>query len=211
MISSSTPILLRSRMGIDPVLSPTPYSILTFVSATVELFIRLPLETVLRRGQAHVALSSNPSPPAHHHRSAHRNINEMNRTRKPSWQENTIVPIGPYKGISGTIWSIIREEGGQDQGLTPTSSSSGDVRGTEKNTTTPGKRQPRSGENPGNGNGSGSGNRSNDTQRRKTKGQGIEGLCRGWRVGMWGLVGMWGANAFGGGGGIGGNGGISEF
>lgn len=36
------------------------------------------------------------------------------------------------------------------------------------------------------------------------QGQGVEGLWRGWRVGMWGLVGMWGAAAMGG---IGGNGG----
>jgi fusion and transport protein UGO1 len=33
------------------------------------------------------------------------------------------------------------------------------------------------------------------------KGQGIEGLWRGWRVGFWGLVGMWGANFLGGAGG----------
>jgi fusion and transport protein UGO1 len=30
--------------------------------------------------------------------------------------------------------------------------------------------------------------------RRKRKGQGVEGLYRGWRVGLWGLVGVWGAS-----------------
>lgn len=30
------------------------------------------------------------------------------------------------------------------------------------------------------------------------KGQGVEGLWRGWRVGMWGLVGVWGAATLGG-------------
>ncbi len=44
---------------------------------------------------------------------------------------------------------------------------------------------------------------------KKIKGQGIQGLWRGWRVGMWGLVGMWGANAFGAG--AGGGNGVSEF
>jgi mitochondrial fusion and transport protein UGO1 len=34
--------------------------------------------------------------------------------------------------------------------------------------------------------------------RRARKGQGIEGLYRGWRVGMWGLVGVWGASFVGG-------------
>jgi fusion and transport protein UGO1 len=35
------------------------------------------------------------------------------------------------------------------------------------------------------------------TGRRK-KGQGLEGLFRGWRVGMWGLVGVWAAATLGG-------------
>lgn len=38
-------------------------------------------------------------------------------------------------------------------------------------------------------------------KRAEKKGQGIEGLWRGWRVGMWGLVGIWGARAMGGSGG----------
>lgn len=36
---------------------------------------------------------------------------------------------------------------------------------------------------------------------RTRKGQGVHGLWRGWRVGVWGLVGIWGAAALGGGGG----------
>lgn len=39
-------------------------------------------------------------------------------------------------------------------------------------------------------------------KERRKQGQGMQGLWRGWRVGMWGLVGMWGANAFGGGNGV---------
>jgi mitochondrial fusion and transport protein UGO1 len=34
--------------------------------------------------------------------------------------------------------------------------------------------------------------------RKPRKGQGVEGLYRGWRVGMWGLVGVWGASFIGG-------------
>ena len=30
------------------------------------------------------------------------------------------------------------------------------------------------------------------------RGQGVEGLYRGWRIGMWGLVGVWGASLIGG-------------
>lgn len=34
--------------------------------------------------------------------------------------------------------------------------------------------------------------------KRAQRGQGFEGLYRGWRVGMWGLVGVWGASFIGG-------------
>lgn len=34
---------------------------------------------------------------------------------------------------------------------------------------------------------------------KESKGQGMAGLWRGWRVGMWGLVGMWSARALNGG------------
>jgi len=34
---------------------------------------------------------------------------------------------------------------------------------------------------------------------KELKGQGIQGLWRGWRVGMWGLVGMWTSRALSGG------------
>ena len=40
-------------------------------------------------------------------------------------------------------------------------------------------------------------------KKGRRKGQGVEGLFRGWRVGMWGLVGVWGAAALGGAGGKG--------
>lgn len=33
------------------------------------------------------------------------------------------------------------------------------------------------------------------TVPKQQKGQGLPGLWRGWRVGMWGLVGMWSARA----------------
>lgn len=73
-----------------------------------------------------------------------------------------MVQIGPYKGVLGTMWSIVREEGTSfpEAGL-----ATGGIRSLKK-----GKKIVR-------------------------KGQGIEGLWRGWRVGMWGLAGVWGARA----------------
>lgn len=81
----------------------------------------------------------------------------------PQGTLDTIVDVGPYRGVVGTMWNIVREEGE-----------------TKPVATASGKTKP------------------------PTKGQGVEGLWRGWRVGMWGLVGIWGAAALGGAGGSGG-------
>ncbi|KAG9229230.1 mitochondrial fusion protein-like protein [Amylocarpus encephaloides] len=149
-INHSTPLLLRSHLGIDPILTPTTYSMATFMLRTAELFIKLPLETVLRRGQ--IAVLTNPM-----------------RSMGSDMALKTVVEPGPYKGVLGTMWSIVYEEG------TPSS-----LEPLVKGTTIQSAR------------------RGNKTLK---KGQGIEGLWRGWRVGMWGLIGMWGARAMGGSGG----------
>jgi fusion and transport protein UGO1 len=84
----------------------------------------------------------------------------------------TVVDIGPYRGVAGTMWSIVREEGG--------SSSQESVAGT------------------------GGASAAKKMKKAEGKGQGIKGLWRGWRVGMWGLAGIWGAAAMGGAGSSGG-------
>ncbi len=123
---------------------------MTFCSQAVELFVKLPLETVLRRGQLAVLASE----PYHTGRELH-----------------TVVDIGPYSGPIGTMWQIVREEGERKEAEFGAPAAGG--------------------------------NRKIHRQLAKP-GQGVEGLWRGWRIGMWGLVGMWGAAAMGG---IGGNGG----
>ncbi|RDL36473.1 Mitochondrial carrier [Venustampulla echinocandica] len=146
-INHSTPLLLRSHLAIDPVLTPTAYSIANLLSRTVELFLKLPLETVLRRGQISVLMS-----PSY--------CLEIGK------QLETTVEPGPYSGVLGTMWSIVKEEGGPS--------------GQEKDVGIAGIRSLKKG------------------KKAEKKGQGVEGLWRGWRVGMWGLVGMWGARAMGG-------------
>ena len=79
-----------------------------------------------------------------------------------------MVETGAYRGVVGTMWAIVSEEGVREAGK-PVSGGNVRVRKTEK------------------------------------KGQGLGGLWRGWRVGMWGLVGVWGASALGSG--VGGSGG----
>ncbi len=147
-ITTSAPLFLRSRLGVDPVLTPNTYSAATFLSSALELFVRLPLETVLRRGQISVVSSARRLTPL-----------------------ETVVDVGPYQGIVGTMWAIAKEEGGAGQDM---------VLGTD------GAPAVKIG------------------KKGRRKGQGVEGLFRGWRVGMWGLVGVWGAASLGGAGGKGG-------
>ncbi|EPS38705.1 hypothetical protein H072_7544 [Dactylellina haptotyla CBS 200.50] len=113
-MTAGVPYYLRVNYGIDPVVRPAIYTMCTFVSSTAELFVRLPLETSLRRGQLAVAAP-----------------------------RKTIVPAGSYYGSFGTLWSIYKTE--ESGGST-----------------------------------------------------GIEGLYRGWKVGMWGLLGTWAMGVFGG-------------
>ncbi|KAK9450962.1 mitochondrial carrier domain-containing protein [Limtongia smithiae] len=88
LISRGTPYLLRARWGIEQFSSPMAYGILTFVSSTVELFVRLPLETVLRRGQlAYVGV------------------------------RRTLVGTSDYNGVLGSMWDIISGEDNGDSGL----------------------------------------------------------------------------------------------
>ena len=151
-ITTSAPLFLRSRLGVDPVLTPNTYSAATFMSSTLELFVRLPLETVLRRGQLNVVSSASRSTTRHA-------------------PPETVVDVGPYRGIVGTMWAIAKEEGGAGEDM---------VLGTDG---APAVKVGKKG---------------------RRRGQGVEGLFRGWRVGMWGLVGVWGAAALGGAGGKGG-------
>ena len=113
----------------------------------MELLVKLPAETVLRRGQMQIA--------------------QMSSSGK---EVQTVVSVGPFRGLIGTMYSIVKEEG---------------VRGSRADTK--------------NGIECASAVRSDPlrTVIQGEKGQGLEGLWRGWRVGMWGLIGVWGAAAVG--------------
>ena len=82
----------------------------------------------------------------------------------------TIVEVGPYRGLFGTIHSIIYEEGEKGPAADLVKSTGG----------APALK---------------AGNVGQESRRRK--GQGFEGLWRGWRVGMWGLVGVGGGRPVG--------------
>ena len=142
LISTSTPVVLKSYLGLDPAMNPASWSIATFLGSTIDLSIKFPLETVLRRAQIATWTSPAYSPPS---------------TSSKRKAVTTIVPVPQsYRGILPTVWSIAKEEGFSESQKDKTAALMGKA------------------------------------PRRKRKGQGIEGLYRGWRVGFWGLVGVWG-------------------
>lgn len=147
LISTSSPLFLKNNLNLDPILNPNSWNIATFVASTIDLAVRLPLETVLRRAQIATWTSPKLSPP-------------LSSSSRKAFE--TIVPVPQvYRGIVPTMYSIIREEG--------TSSSP-----TDKAAGALGK------------------------PPRRRKGQGVQGLYRGWRLGLWSLVGVWGAGFIGG-------------
>lgn len=95
-------------------------------------------------------------------------IAQSSRTTK---EIQTVVEVGPYKGLLGTMLHIVNEEGERNGRTEITKGTAG----------APALKAGKMGA---------------GAQRRK--GQGLEGLWRGWRVGMWGLVGVWGATTLGG-------------
>ncbi|KAL1593869.1 hypothetical protein SLS60_010602 [Paraconiothyrium brasiliense] len=178
LVSSSTPLFLRTFLSVDPIVTPTAYSFSTFLSSTAELFLRLPLETVLRRGQVAVLQDHENERLAAEYRHLPDTSTSSRALKSPVFgmeNENpamrsfhTIVEPGQYRGVLGTMWFIVRDEGVQVIGPAATK---------------------------------GKAAASFSSRTRIRKGQGVKGLWRGWRVGFWGLVGVWGAAAMGGGGG----------
>jgi fusion and transport protein UGO1 len=77
---------LRRQLRITPELTPSLWSLAAFTTSLTDLFIRLPLETILRRSQVSALKSSEPDIP-------------------------TIVDVAPYSGIWGTVYSILYVEG----------------------------------------------------------------------------------------------------
>ena len=84
----------------------------------------------------------------------------------------TIVPPGPYDGVIGTMYTITSEEGSRPIAV-------------------PAKNQRAR---------KAKANNNRPVEVIYKKGQGLNGLWRGWKVSWWGLVGLWTASITGGGG-----------
>lgn len=173
VLALSTPLVLRTKFMIDSEVSPTAFSLAKFCSSTVALFINLPLETVLRRGQVAVlsqpkylrAVDDNGSSPA-------RKLGKRSSEPLVTQVLEPIVPPGKYNGVFGTIHMIVYEEGSRAIPTLPVAKpKAASKRGKPK-----------------------------IAESVCRRGQGVEGLWRGWKVSWWGLVGLWGAAVVGGGG-----------
>lgn len=86
VFSTAMPQVLRRQFNILPETAPTLWSFASFGTSLSELFIRLPLETVVRRSQVNYLRESNRDLPL-------------------------IVEPAPYLGIGGTVYSIMYSEG----------------------------------------------------------------------------------------------------
>ncbi|KAK2756440.1 mitochondrial fusion and transport protein ugo1 [Arachnomyces sp. PD_36] len=162
LVSTSTPLFLKSYFSLDPVLNPSTWSVFTFLSSGLELGLRFPLETVLRRAQ----IATFTSPVLRNHGLPVSPTTPSMATPSSTREVETIIPTpSTYRGVIGTMWSIVYEEG-----VSP------DPESPEKLL---GQAVPAS------------------KQQKRRKGQGLKGLYRGWRMGMWGLAGAWGAGFLG--------------
>lgn len=154
LITLSTPLILRTKFLLDNQASPMTFSAAKFLASTTAILIKLPLETVLRRGQ--MAVLSSPE--------------YVRALAGKEARMDTIVPIGPYRGVLGTMYHITASEGTRTMQLQMPPK--GNRKVSKARPQTPLVKQ----------------------------GQGLDGLWRGWKVNWWGLVGLWAANVVGNGG-----------
>lgn len=86
IFSAATPLFLRRQMRITPELTPGLWSLAAFTTSLTELFIRLPLETVVRRAQVSTITKAEPD-------------------------TALVIDPAPYKGVWATVYSIMYLEG----------------------------------------------------------------------------------------------------
>lgn len=86
MFSAAAPLFLRRQMRITPEQTPGMWSLATFLTSLTELFVRLPLETVVRRAQLSSIIKTQPEAPL-------------------------IVDPAPYAGVWATVYGIMYTEG----------------------------------------------------------------------------------------------------
>lgn len=95
-----TPYLLFVKFGIDAYGSPVWYSTISLFSNVVELFVRLPIETLLRRSQVSFLLKKS----------------ESGNVLKIQNEDQLIVGFDGYSGVFKTLYDIYHN-GGENSGF----------------------------------------------------------------------------------------------
>lgn len=86
IFSAAAPLFIRRRLQVTPEMTPGLWSLAAFTTSLTELFIRLPLETVVRRAQLSTLTRAEPNIPL-------------------------IVDPAPYAGVWATVYGIMYVEG----------------------------------------------------------------------------------------------------
>ncbi|KAL5332741.1 hypothetical protein BJX70DRAFT_406955 [Aspergillus crustosus] len=157
LITHSTPIFLKTYFSLDPVLHPSTWNILTFIGSGIEMAVRFPLETVLRRAQIATFTSPNIR------QNSAGSLRSSDAAAEAAEVETIVPTPQTYRGVIGTMWGIVYEEGVQPS---PDAQRAHELLGIS-------------------------------VSQRKRQGQGIHGLYRGWRIGMWGVAGTLGLSLLG--------------
>ncbi|KAI9149359.1 Mitochondrial fusion and transport protein ugo1 [Paramyrothecium foliicola] len=97
LLTLSTPMVLRTQFMIDSHVSPMAFSMAKFFASSAAVMIKLPLETVLRRGQVAVLASQ-----------------EYVRALGGAQKLDTVVPLGRFDGLFGTMYHITTAEGSRE-------------------------------------------------------------------------------------------------
>ncbi|KAH3666422.1 hypothetical protein WICMUC_005690 [Wickerhamomyces mucosus] len=97
-----TPYLLFIKFGIESYGSPTIYSTISLISSILELFIKLPIETLLRRAQVSYLLKNSS--------------NSNNCLKIKDADNELIVKFAGYSGVFTTLYDIFYNDG-ENRGL----------------------------------------------------------------------------------------------
>lgn len=122
-VRKSSGFFIQVVMGVDRVAMPTLYSLLTFCNSLIEIAVKLPLETIVRRG--HMAYLTEPEDETKPlNEDKHNSQSILPAPRSSSLRSNSVhsafIPVTPklrpadliirpepYEGVFGTIWSVI--------------------------------------------------------------------------------------------------------
>ncbi|KAL1957015.1 hypothetical protein VTO42DRAFT_6392 [Malbranchea cinnamomea] len=173
LLAQSTPLFLRSYLSLDPSLNPSTWSFFSLIASGLEIGIRIPLETVLRRAQ----IATFTSPILQQQKTLRARAARVKSSADEETPDSiqTIVPTPQtYRGILGTMWAIVYEEGTVPP--SPEAQTMEKILGRSETA---------------------DGIAVHRRQQRPRKGQGLRGLYRTWRMEMWSIVGIWGSGVLG--------------